>query len=190
MSVKVVTAPASEPLTLAQAKAHLRVLHSDEDSLIEGLIKSARAYIESATGQCLISQTLEEYFDCFPRGRVIELTRYPVTSLTSVSYLNAQDGTTYTPFDATGNYALDSISIPARAVLLNGKSWPTADNDANAVKIRYVAGRATAADVDPKILQAMYLLIGYYYQNREDAPLKDITRRAVDALIFNEKSFI
>lgn len=186
MAYTVVTGPASEPISLADAKTHLRVLHSDEDALISAYISAARAYVEDRTGLALLTQTVEEYFDALPAGRVLPLTVYPVQSVTSVEYLDA----TYQTWAST-NYINDLVSCPCRIVRKEGIEWPSPDNEANAVKVTYVAGHASAAAVPTSIIQAMKLIIGFYYQNRDDMPLHEAGRvkvRAADALLHNHRT--
>ena len=66
-----ISAPAAEPVTLAEAKAHLRVVDAVEDTLISGLIKAAREEVEAATGLALISQNWRLYLDCWPPSGLV-----------------------------------------------------------------------------------------------------------------------
>lgn len=162
MSLKLITAPVSEPVTLAEAKAHLRVVSADDDALIGGLIVAARQAAEHITGRVLMPQTWELALDEFEE--VIDLPKPPFSSIASVSYIDA-DGVTQTI--ASSGYQLDSHSEPARLMPAYGESWPSTRDQANAVLIRFVAGYADAAEVPQEIKQWMLLRIGMLYENRE-----------------------
>jgi uncharacterized phiE125 gp8 family phage protein len=167
MRLKLATAPASEPVTLAEAKAHLRVDISDDDTLIDGLIASARRYFEEAARRALITQTWRLSLDGWPSGDEIELPRPPLQSVTSVIYKD-QDGNATTW--AAANYIVDTDSEPGRIVLAYGQSWPTGVlYPANPIQITYKAGYGDAgSSVPTQMKQAILLLIGHYYENRED----------------------
>jgi uncharacterized phiE125 gp8 family phage protein len=162
MSLKLITAPASEPITLAEAKLHLRVDSTDDDTLITTLVVAARQGAEHITGRAIISQTLELALDEF--DDVIRLPRPPLVSITSIKYLN--DAGVLTTM-AEADYILDGHSEPARITPAYGTTWPTTRCQQNAVLIRYVAGYANAAAVPQEIKQWMLLRIGMLYENRE-----------------------
>lgn len=162
MSLKLITAPESEPITLAEAKAHLRVSGSDDDALISALIVAARQGAEHITGRALMPQTWELALDEF--GEVIELPRPPFSAMSSVKYIDA-DGALQTMAEAA--YLLDTHSEPARLMPAYGESWPSTRDQANAVLIRYQAGYAGAATVPQEIKSWMLLRVGMLYENRE-----------------------
>ena len=66
MSLLLTTPPVVEPLSLAEAKAHLRVPHADDDAYISTLIVSARLRVERQTGLRLITQNWSQFMDCWP----------------------------------------------------------------------------------------------------------------------------
>jgi len=163
MSVKIITQPASEPVTLAEAKLHLRVDTNDEDTLISAFITAAREVCEHRTGRSLMTQTREVVLDDFPEYDSIELQFPPVQSITSVKYIS-QLGVEVT-LNAT-QYALDNESdftghwvTPA-----SGVSFPLTDDVANAVRVRYVAGYADAASVPSGIKSWILLAVGHLYE--------------------------
>lgn len=158
-----IAAPASEPLALADAKAHCRVDHSDDDALITALIVAAREQAEHETGRALVTQTWELVHDTFPEAFV--LRKAPIASVTSVKYLDPATGAEQTldPADTL----LDKDSEPGYLVPAYGKAWPTARAVPNAVRCRYVCGYGNAAAVPQAIKQWMLLAIGTMYAQRE-----------------------
>lgn len=165
MSTVVVTQPAIEPVSVADAKAHCRVVTTDDDSYIEALIAAARQYVEDNTRRKLITQTLDWRRDYgFPRG-YIELPYPPLQSVTSVTYVDG-DGTTQTL--STSKYSVDTNSHTPRIYPVYSESWPTCRTEPNAVTVRYVAGYGDAAsDVPQGLRHAIKLLVAHWYEARE-----------------------
>lgn len=160
MGLKIITAPASEPVSLSEAKSHLRVDHADEDALISALITAAREECEHLLERAVAQQTLALVLDSFPAGG-IQLPRPPVVSVTSVEYVD-QDGVTQTMSSA--DYLLDDAQQPSWLLLAYGEEWPQTRDQANAVTVTYVAGYADC----PELIRAWMLLrIGTLYANRE-----------------------
>lgn len=190
-SVTVSADPAAEPLTRAQAKAHLRIDTdiTDDDALVDALIQAAREWTENYCRRSWVRRTLQLRMDCFPE--VIRLPRGPVSAITSVKY-TAQDGT-LTTLDAS-NYQTDLYGIPPRIALVHGATWPIPQYGAiNAVLVTYTAGYAPdeasptdhAANVPAAVKAAMKLLIGHWYENRELAAERQLYEApfAVKALL-------
>lgn len=157
-----IAAPASEPLTLAEAKLHCRVDGTDEDALITALIVAAREQAEHETGRALITQTWELVLDAFPEAFV--LRKSPVQSVTSLKYLDSATGAEQTLDPA--DYLLDKDSEPGYVVPAYGKAWPYSREVPNAVRVRYVCGYGLAVAVPQAIKQWMLLAIGTMYENR------------------------
>jgi len=165
MITKLVTAPAVEPVTLAEAKAHLRVDITDDDTLISSLITSARQYIERAIRRALVTQTWRASIDEFPASGEIVLPKPPLQSVTSIQYTDINDSTSTI---ASSTYTVDTDSEPGRIVLKYGQSWPsTSLANTNPVQVTFVAGYGAAADVPAHFKQAILLLAGHWYENRE-----------------------
>ncbi len=154
--------PAFEPVTLAEAKLHLRVDHSEEDALITAIISSAREEADHLTGRSICLSTWKLTLDTFPD--VIELMTPPIASVTSVKYYDA-DGVQQTLSSAA--YTVDMESHPGRIVPAYGYSWPTIQDRINAVEVIYTAGWANADAVPPAIVSWILVKIGTLYANRE-----------------------
>ena len=84
MSPILVAGPAVEPVTLAEAKAHLRLDGSDEDALVGSLITAARHTIELATRRAFVAQTWRLRLDHWPEPRFVQLPLAPVIGVTAV----------------------------------------------------------------------------------------------------------
>lgn len=158
---KVSTAPASEPITLAEAKLYLRVDTTADDALITALITAARETVERYTSRALVTQTITQVLDCFP-GFGFRLAVHPVQSITSITYKDS-NGNTQTLSDTI--YMLDNYDLPSAVVLKANQTFPSVYSETNAVTVVYVAGES-ASNVPKAILQAMYLTIADFYENR------------------------
>lgn len=156
--------PMVEPVTLAEAKLHLRVDHSEEDSWIERAITDAREWAEKYTRRRFINTTLRLSLDCFPD--VIRLPGGKTQSVTSIVYIDTA-GASQTL--SASSYTVDTDSEPARIVQAYGEFWPAIRYDPNAVKVTYVAGYGAAASAVPAgIKDAILLYVGNNYENREN----------------------
>lgn len=158
--------PAVEPVTVAEAKNHLRVDISDDDALIGALITAAREMIEERSRRALITQTWRRNLDAWP-AISLNLPRPPLQSVTSITYTDG-DGNTSTVDSSI--YSVDTDSQPGRVALAYDQQWPTVATLAtlNPIKITYVAGYGDAAsDVPQRWKQAILLTVGHWYENRE-----------------------
>lgn len=160
-----VTAP-SPIMTLAQAKAHLNVFHTDDDDLITSLIEAATAAIDgpSGIGIALGSQSWRMSLDAFPNG-VIRIPLNPVTAITSITYGSET-------LDAD-EYGIDLDQTPAVIYPILG-SWPYAEAKPGLIKVTFTAGDASP----PRdLIQAVKLMIGHWFRNKEaasDKPLREV----------------
>lgn len=149
----------TEPVTLQEAKSHLRIDFSSDDDYIQALISVARDYAEGLQRRSIVSQTIELALNCF--SPCIRLPRGPVQSIESVKYTQA-DGSVITIPSASYMLTSSDDVIP----LPYGSSWPCGMLiPADGVKIRYQAGYEV---VPPATKQALLLLIGHWYENREE----------------------
>jgi len=159
MLVNVVTPPASEPISLAELKGHLRVLHDTEDVYLDTLIAAARMHLEETSGAAIATRTLDGFLSGFPRGGIV-LPQPPLQSVVSIKYRD-HDGATQTL--APERYHVETVQRPGRIHLLSG-NWPSTQVHPHAVEVRFVAG-FDAIPADFK--HAMKLLCGHWYFNRE-----------------------
>lgn len=174
MSVKLITAPAAEPVTLAEAKAQCRVDIDTDDTLIGNLIVAAREYCEMHDWRVFMPQTWELYLDAWPSTNAIEIPKSPLQSVTFFQYTD-EDGNTATL--ASSQYLVDTVSDPGWLMLKSAYSWPSVTlQDVNGIAIRFVAGYASAADVPRRAKQAMLLLVGHWYENRENSTVGTVNR--------------
>ena len=112
MALVLTSAPAVEPVTVAEAKAHLRIDHDSEDALIAGLIVTARLHIEASLGLALITQSWSYRLDSWPAGGAVVLPLRPVQAIAAVR-ITAADATVATL--AADRYLLDGASVPPRS---------------------------------------------------------------------------
>jgi len=177
------TEPASEPITLAEAKAYLRVDSSGDDALITSLIVSARKLCEEHMQRAIMSQTLQLFLDNLDDideplwegmrtgpylnyyKNYIDLPMPPVTSVTHVKTYDDED--TATTFAST-KYYVDNAKEPARIVLRTGETFPTSLRVANAIEVKYIVGYASASAVPEPIKFAIYQVLTYLYEHRGD----------------------
>ncbi len=163
MSLKLITGPSGLVVTLAEAKLHCKVDASDDDALITSLIYTACDAAEQMTGRALLSQTWELTLDAFPAS--FELTRLPVSAITSIIYQNTAGTLTTMSSSLYTLDASDDFGV-AKVTPAYGTVWPSTKADVAAVKLRYVAGYASVADVPNAIKSWIKLQIGAMYENR------------------------
>ena len=147
---------------------------SVEDTFLTALITSARLHTEMVTRRALVTQTWQALLDGWPLADRIELPKPPLQSVTSISYVGSDD-VAYT-FAAT-SYDLElAAAVPVlnpyhprgSVVLSYGESWPSETlRPAAPITIEFVAGYGAAANVPLTVKQALLLLIGHWYENRE-----------------------
>jgi uncharacterized phiE125 gp8 family phage protein len=180
MSLSLITAPALEPISVEEAKAQVRLTSgTDEDSLINALIAAARHHAEAVTGRQLLEATWEQQLDAIC-GDVLQLPRPPLRSIVSISYLDTS-GVTQTW--SAANYQVHAPAGPfathGRVAPIPSATWPLAGSGyLNAVRIQFKAGYGTTPDDVPQaIRQALLLMIGAWYEVREDFIIGDLVQR-------------
>lgn len=169
MALFLVTPPAAEPVTLAAARAHLRVDGATEDAHILGLISAACLEVEAFTGRALVTQAWRLTRPDWPTDAVLILPKPPllaVTAIATVDQLGATvtlPGSAYTVTAPAGPWAPHGTVVPAY-----GTGWPAVRaEDANAVRIDFQAGYGDAAAVPGPLKSAILLLLADLFENRE-----------------------
>ena len=176
-----VTAPTTDMVSLAEAKAHCRVDHDDEDAYLSALIEAATSHLDGYSGvlgRALLPQTWRQDFEDF--GDVMRLPVGPVQSITTVSY---QDASGADQTLSSTEYVLLRDDFGDYVTLAANKSWPSVGDRADAVRITYLAGTST---IPVAIKHAALLLVGHWFANREAVLTGTIatqTPMAVDALL-------
>lgn len=177
MGLVLVTPPASQPVTLATAKLHVRQDLNDDDTLLTALIPAARRYIEEYTRRSLMPATWRLTFtggfgwdvgDTNLPGCDQPFVLYraaPLISVTTFVYTDT-DGTP-TPLVVGTDYRVDADAEPAKLWPAWGESWPDTREGPAAVSVTYQAGYANAEAVPTPLAQALLLLLGHWYVNRE-----------------------
>ena len=142
------TAPTSEPVTAAEQRTHMRedLNDSDNNTYIEGLITMARRYVEARANRSFVATTWALYLDEFPD--VIRLPRSPVSSVTSITYVDRTD----------------LFSQPARITPVYGSVWPVPREVTNAVIVTFVSAYTT---IPAEAKHAIKLLAAHWYAQRE-----------------------
>jgi uncharacterized phiE125 gp8 family phage protein len=161
MTLRLITAPASEPVTLTEAKLYLRVDHTTDDNLITSLIKAAREKGEELSRRAFITQTWEMSLNSWPDDFRLRVYRPPLQSITSVKYTDRDNQErTWTDYDT------DIASEPGTIIFntLPGANLRTS----GAITVRFVAGYgSSASNVPERIKAAILALVAHWYENRE-----------------------
>lgn len=168
LSPQPVTPPVGEIVTLTQAKTHLRVDTTDDDTYITGLITTARERIGKAKALSFLNETWNQYFNRWPwEDGFFDLMRVP---LVSVGFVNFTDSTGTVAAMATTNYIVDPNVQPGRIVLAFGTSWPGVTlSPASPIQVQFTAGyhASDPTKVPTTIYHAMLMMISHLYENRE-----------------------
>ena len=197
MPSKIISAPTGEPVTLTEAREHLRIDDTNQDALIHGLITAARQTAETICRRAFVTQQWKAVFDRFPRaaasigsltwespqwgiapaslpvyqmpfeGRTGFEIFLPLPPLISVDSIVYIDPNGATVTMASTDYIVDDVSEPARITPAYGTSWAATRNQTNAVTVTFTCGYGSAEDVPHAIKQWMLLQIAAMYENRE-----------------------
>jgi uncharacterized phiE125 gp8 family phage protein len=158
------TGPAQEPVSLVQAKLHLRVEADDdtEDGLIESLVTAARIHIEGVTGRALLEQSWRLVRDDWPANGIVTLPIGPVSAIDEIRTYDAAGEPHVIDLDGV---LLDGQGTPPRVVLPGNRA---AIRTRLGVEIDYTAGYGEVPeDVPADLIQALLTLIAYWYENRD-----------------------
>lgn len=194
MPMQLITPPAAEPVSLAEAKLHLRVDFDEDDALIQALISAARQAAEMLTQRQLVTARWRMVLDSFPGcglmgvpagqtftlpGHAILLTKSPVTSVVEICYLDMAGVSQVMP---SAHYAVDKACEPARITPVFGQIWPVALPQIGAVSVTFDAGYGSAADVPEGLKSWIKLRLGSLYAHREE--VASMARGRIDPLPF------
>ena len=178
MSLQLVTPPAGEPVSLAEAKLHLRVDVDDDDALIGSLISAARQAAETLTGRQMITARWKLVLDAFPCHAIL-LAKCPVQSVVNIQYLDMNGMSQTLPLV---DYVVDTSCEPARITPVFGKTWPPTLPQIGAVTITFDAGFGAASAVPEGIKSWIKLRVGSLYAHREEMSI--LMRGRIDPLPF------
>jgi len=174
MSLRLITPPTTEPVSVETAKLFLRVDDTSDDALITSLIKAAREKGEELSRRAFITQTWEVTMDEWPHELEIELLRPPLQSVTSVKYIDIDDVEHTVDFST---YYAVTKSEPGELVFKTLQS--SSLRREGAVTVRFVAGYGSAAsDVPERIKSAIMSLVAHWYENRESQNVPHDIRQA------------
>lgn len=168
MKLNLKTAPTVEPITLDEAKNHLKIDSADDNALITALIKTARQLAEGETKRALITQTWEMFLDYAEPE--IEIPKPPLQSIESINVI--EDDGSESLVSPTIYMVATSQNSPGRVKLVTGGSWPYHRGFASFI-IEFKGGYGDAASDVPELLKhGILLFLGHLYENRgtEDIP--------------------
>lgn len=163
MSAILLTPPALEPVSLADAKHVLRVEHDDDDDVIAALIAAARVHVEAQIRRALIAQTWRLVRDVWPASGRLPVLPVPLIEVTAIQVFDADGAPHLLDLD---DFDIDTVSAPAFIVFARG--GPAAPGKlAGGIEIDIVAGYGDEPDAVPAPLrQAIRMLVAHWYENR------------------------
>lgn len=167
MRFQLVTPPTGEVVPLERIKSDLRIESTDFDADLRSWIAVAVEHLQDATRRQLLTATWRLLLDRFPRE--IKIWKAPVSSVTSIQYLDAAGTLQTLSSDA---YVVSQGDEPKRITLVDGYSWPTIRTDPDAVRVTFVAGYGTPADVPEMARGLIKILVRNYYEKCLPEPEK------------------
>ena len=159
------------PITLEEIKDHLQIERGEtgSDEVLKGLRAASVEMAQNITGLKLMSQKWDVYFDDWTAGNDIELPFSPLVSVaaTGITYTGS---TSNTMTLGSTSWAVDTVSEPPRIVIDNTvNGWPTDElHYNNPIRIVGTYGYSASSDIPRSIRHAMLLMIGHWYENREE----------------------
>lgn len=161
MSSLLLTAPVIEPLTLAEAKAFLRVETSDDDVVIGALISGARIHVEGQTRRALITQSWRIALDTWPHDGRLAIIPAPLQALAAARVYDFEG--------LAHDVDLQAFVLDKGASILAFAPWavPQPGRVAAGIEFDVTVGYGDAAvDVPEPLRQAIRLLVVHWYENR------------------------
>lgn len=161
---KLTVAPATSVISVADAKARLAIETTEDDALIQVMINSATDFCEQYTGRYLISQTAEYSLDDLQTDlKYLEIPSHSATNILLVQYIDESGAEVTLGSQA---FFIDYEGMPLRVAPVD--TWPTIRKKGfNNLTFTVVEGYGLAGDVPEAIINAVALLVGHQYKNRE-----------------------
>ena len=179
MALVMTSGPAIEPVTIADAKAHMRIDNAAEDVLIGSLILTSRLHVEAALSVAMITQMWTLVLDRWPSGDTVEIPLSPLQAVPAVRVKNASGVGVVVP---PTNYLVDIASRPPRLVW--NQAWrPDPGVAVNGIEIDLTAGFGIGATSVPAPLKhAILLLVAHWYEHRDPVVIGASEARIPDAV--------
>ncbi len=162
MSLQLLAPPAAEPVTLTEAKAHLKIDTSDEDALVTTLITAARARAEWHTGRAFVTQRWCLRLDAWPHDNVVAIPLPPLISVEEIAVIDASGIRTVL---TTTAYRIDAASVPGRVIFAHR---PSSLRGRDCVEISFTAGYGDAAAVPVPVKEAVLEIVADLHSHRGD----------------------
>lgn len=163
-----ITPPTEEPVSIYEARAHTRVDGTEEDDLLMRLIVTAREYYEQTTWRALCTQTRVMFLDAWPPYEAIDIAGAPIVSVSELKYINEQGTEFVLP---SNRYVVSARGDQRGSIALKRSAggWPTDTlQEVDAIQITYTAGYGDPSDVPAIHKQAILLMVGHWFENREE----------------------
>ncbi len=165
MTAYLLAGPAVEPVTLAEAKAWLRLDAGDDDALVTTLTTAARLHVEATTGLALITQSWRLVRDGWPPDGTVKLPVSPLQSLTAITAYDAEGAGSELALD---DVLTDAAANPSSLLLPAGFGAGRVFRSRQGIEIDYVAGCGDdGASVPAALRQTMLTLLAYWFENRD-----------------------
>lgn len=177
-------APAETPVSLAEAKAHLRVEQGDDDTLIGALIDAATERLDGWSGilgRCMVTQTWRFDFAEFSSCGYLRLPMGKVQSL-AVSYRD-EDGEAQT--FSSGLYRVTADALGPVVALNDGEAWPPTATRPDAVSVTAVLGYGNAEAIPAPLKAAILLMVGDLWRFTETATVGSVTEVPMSMTVSN-----
>lgn len=185
------TPPTKWPVDIAAAKRQCRIEDevSADDALVGSYVAAATGWVEDFTGRALMLQTRKVALPGFPRRLWLPYGA-PNASIVAVTYADTANATQTL---SSSVYSLVQFSEPACLTLVNGQTWPSTFDRDDAVVVEYTVGASSPEAVPAALVQTVLLLIGHWYENREQAVTGSIITNipfAAEALCAPHRLFV
>lgn len=175
--VVLTSAPAVDPLTPAEAKTHLNLTGSSQDTYVGTLIKTATRAAEKYLNRVLITQSWKVYYDHWHFEMLIPFGK--LQSVATVKYYN--DAGNLAPLTESDFYWVVTTDEPGRIIRKYDAVFPVLQTGRpDAIEIAFTAGYgASAAAIPEDIRHGIKLLITDYYEHRGSVVLSSRERPSV-----------